>query len=57
MPWVIEFSGEPDLLARNTGVLDAGSYFSFVSICECSVDVGVASLQGVLDRFLDFFGL
>lgn len=39
VPWVIELGGDPDLLTRNTGVLDAQTDFLLVSVGEGTVDM------------------
>jgi hypothetical protein len=49
VPWVVELGGDPDLLTRNAGILDALTNLLLVAICQGSVNVAVASLEGRLD--------
>lgn len=42
MPWVVELGGEPDLLARNAGVLDSETDFGFVAVGKSCVNVTVS---------------
>lgn len=53
VPWVVEFGGKPDLLARNSRVLDSFANLSLVTVGKSCVDVAVAGAEGVFDCFLD----
>jgi hypothetical protein len=56
VPRVVELGGDPDLLARYAGVLDALADLVLVAICKRSVDVSVTCLQSRLDGFADLVG-
>lgn len=57
VPRVIELSGDPDLVAGNTGIANARTNLGLVAIGQGCVDVTVALQQGVLDRLADLIGL
>ena len=57
VPGVVEFGGDPDLLAGNTGVLDTLTDLLLVAIRQSGVDVAVASLEGRLDSLTNLTGL
>jgi hypothetical protein len=45
VPWVVELSGDPKLVAGNTRVLDTLTDLFLIAIGESSVDVTVASVD------------
>jgi hypothetical protein len=53
VPWVVELSGDPDLLAGNARVLDALTNLLLVAVGKSGVDVTVTSLERSLDSFAD----
>lgn len=57
VPRVVELGGDPDLLTRNAGVLDALTDLGLVAVCESSVDVAVSSEERSLDGLTNLVGL
>lgn len=57
MPWVVQFSGQPDLLPRNARVLDSKSDLSLIAVSKSSIDVTVSFSEGNLNCLLDLVRL
>ena len=57
VPGVVELGGDPDLVAGNTRVADAGTDFGLVAVGQSGVDVTVTLQQRILDRLPDLIGL
>lgn len=50
VPWVVELRGDPDLLTRDTGGLDALTDFRLVAVGECAVGESISGLQAGLKK-------
>ena len=57
VPGVVKLGGDPDLLTRDTRVLDAETDLSLVAVGEGSVNVTVASEKSGLDGLANLVGL
>ena len=57
VPWVVELGGDPDLLTRDTRVLDTLTDLVLVAVRESSVDVAVSSEESGLDGGADLVWL
>lgn len=57
VPGVVQFGGDPDLVAWHARVLDTGTNLGLVAVGQGGVDVTVACQQGVLHSLADLIGL
>ena len=57
MPGIVELGSDPDLAARDAGVLDSLADLFFIAIGQCGIDVAISCLQRNLDNMRDFIGL
>jgi hypothetical protein len=57
VPGVVQFGGEPDLVARHAGVLDTSTDLSLVAVSQSSVNVAVTGEKGVPHGHADLIGL
>jgi len=53
MPCIFQLGGQPDLAARNPGLLYPFPDLCFIAIGKCGIDVTVAYLKSVFDSFSD----
>ena len=57
VPGVVQFGGEPDLVAGHARVLDTRTNFGLVAISQSSVNVAVTGEKSVLDGLTDLIWL
>jgi hypothetical protein len=57
VPRVVQLGSYPDILSRNSGVLNSSTDLSLISVCQGGVDVCVALSESDLYGFLNFMGL
>lgn len=57
VPGIVKLGGQKDFTSWHARLPDALSYFGFIAICERSVDVAVAFLEGNLDGIGYLMGL